>query len=167
MTESGRLQSHLLAETARNEAIIGQLKSLMGQAIAGEAGKQSKISQHDFSFLTSTPSAKALGLSNSGSALQSITTNTKFALSQVPALRSLLADLRPRLASLQSSATKSDSGRAARTDERSEYIEQRTRLHLQRHGESASVDDSGISGKRVEPEEIEALEKVADIFDTD
>ena len=161
------MQSHLLAETVRNEAIIGQLKNLMRQGIAGGAGKQLKNSQHDFSFLTSTTSAKALGVSSSGSDPLPVTTNTKFALSQVPALRSLLADLRPRLASLQNSGTKSDTVKAGRTEERNEYIEQRTKLHLQRHGESASVDNFGISGKRVEPEEIEALEKVAEIFDTD
>ena len=39
-------------------------------------------------------------------------------------------------------------------------------MHLQRHTDGGLVNNPAISGKRVEPEEVEALEKVADIFDT-
>lgn len=164
--ESQRLRSHLLAEATRNEAIIAQLKNLTTQGNAHDAVKLSKMPRHDFSFFTSTTSAKALNVSTSCFAQQPITTNTKFALSQLPALRALLADLRPRLASLQISTTGIDSIRAERRAERRDYIEQRAKLHLQRHPEGASMNGSVVAGKRVEPEEVEALEKVADIFDT-
>jgi kinetochore protein Mis12/MTW1 len=122
--------------------------------------------QHDFSFLTSNPSARALNVTTSNSAHQPLKTNANFALSQLPALRSLLADLRPRLASLQTSTPRIDGARAERREERREYIEQRARMHLQRNGESSLVRDPAIAGKRIEPEQVEALEKVADIFDT-
>jgi hypothetical protein len=39
-------------------------------------------------------------------------------------------------------------------------------MHLQRNGESSLVRDPAIAGKRIEPEQVEALEKVADIFDS-
>lgn len=104
-------------------------------------------------------------MSMSASTKQTLTTNTNFALSQLPALQSLLADLRPKLASLQTTAMGAQSVKAERREERREYIEQRARIHLQRNGEGAAVNDPAISGKRVEPEEVEALEKVADMFD--
>ncbi len=104
-------------------------------------------------------------MSMSASTKQSLTTNTYFALSQIPALRSLLEDLRPKLGSLQTVAAGTHYAKAERREERQEYIEQRAKLHLQRNGGSAFVTDAAIHGKRVEPEEIEALEKVADMFD--
>jgi kinetochore protein Mis12/MTW1 len=160
--ESQRLRSHLQAEASRNKAIIVQLRSLLA---ARDPSKGSSLSRHDLSFLTSTASAKALNTSISNSTKLPITTNTNFALSQLPALRALLADLRPKLASLQTSSTGIDSVRAERRQERREYIEQRAKLQLERNRESASVKNPTTSGKRVEPEEVEALEKVAEIFD--
>jgi len=163
--ESQRLGSYLLEETARNEAIIAQLKSLTNQETAYNASKMPATSQHDFSFLTSTTSAKALNVSTTSFVQQPITTNTNFALSQLPALQALLADLRPRLASLQSSTTGIDSVRAERREERREYIEQRAKLHLERHPEASSVDGSAVAGKRVQPEEVEGADTLANIFD--
>jgi kinetochore protein Mis12/MTW1 len=160
------LGNYLHAEASRNEAIIAKLKSLTMLDNSLSAASPAGSSHHDFTFLTSAASAKALNVCMTGTAQQPITTNTRFALSQLPALQRLLADLRPRVASLRASATGIDSVRAERREERREYIEQRAKLHVQRHAEGALVNNSGITGKRVEPEEIEALEKVADIFDT-
>jgi kinetochore protein Mis12/MTW1 len=148
--ESQRLGSYLLEEAARNEAIIAQLKS---------------STNPDFSFLTSSTSAKALNVSTTSFAQQPITTNTNFALSQLPALQALLADLRPRLASLQSSTTGIESVRAERREERREYIEQRAKLHLERHPEGALVHGSAVAGKRVQPEEVEGVDTLGNIFD--
>jgi kinetochore protein Mis12/MTW1 len=164
--ESQRLGRYLRAEASRNEAVIAQLKGLTTPEDAPESAKPSRTKEHDFSFLTSTTSAKALNVTTTGFAQPPVTTNTKFALSQLPALRSLLADLRPRLASLQTPSTGIDGVRAERREERREYIEQRAKLHLDRHRDGASVSHSAVSGKRVEPEEIEALEKVANMLDT-
>lgn len=166
VTESQRLRRYLLAEASRNDAIIEQLKGLITPGSACEVSRSSKSSEHDLSFLTSSTSAKALNVSTSGFSQQPITTNSRFALSQLPALRSLLADLRPRLADLQTPATRIESVREEKMEERREYIEQRARLHLERHGEGNLVKNPAIAGKRVEPEEIEALEQLADILDT-
>lgn len=165
VVESQRLRNYLHTEASRNEAVIAQLKGLLTQS-NGDAVQPSQSSQHDFSFLTSTTSAKVLNVSTSSTAQQPITTNTKFALSQLPALRALLADLRPRLASLQTPRTVIDGVRAERREERREYIEQRAKMHLQRHADSSSANRLPAAGKRVEVDEVEALEKVAEIFDT-
>lgn len=164
--ESQRLRNYLCTEAMRNAATIAQLKGLMTDDNARGGAHPLQMSQHDLSFLTSSTSAKALNVSTAGFAKQPLTTNTRFALSQLPALRSLLADLRPRLASLQVSTAGIEGVRAERREERREYIEQRAKLHLERHGEGAAVNKPAVSGERVEPEEIEALEKVADVFDT-
>jgi kinetochore protein Mis12/MTW1 len=163
--ESRRLRSYLLEEAARNEAIISQLKTLTNQETAHNASETSATPQHDFSFLTSTTSAKALNVSTTSFAQQPITTNTNFALSQLPALQALLADLRPRLASLRRSTTGIDSVRAERREERREYIEQRAKLHLERHAEGLSADGSAVAGKRVQPDEVEAVDRLANVFD--
>jgi kinetochore protein Mis12/MTW1 len=163
--ESQRLGSYLLEEAARNEAIIAQLKSSTSRGNAQKAVKPSVTPNPDFSFLTSSTSAKALNVSTTSFAQQPITTNTNFALSQLPALRALLADLRPRLASLQSSTTGIESVRAERREERREYIEQRAKLHLERHPEGALVHGSAVAGKRVQPEEVEGVDTLGNIFD--
>jgi len=82
-----------------------------------------------------------------------LTTNTTFTLSQLPALRALLAELRPKLASLQSAELGFNSARDERRQERRDYIEQRTRMHLDRNRRAY-----GDNGRKVETEEVEALE---------
>ena len=94
-----------------------------------------------------------------------LTTNTNFALSQLPALQSLLADLRLKAAGLQDPSGTSKSARAERGDERREYVELRAEMHMQRNAGRASGDHGVVAGKRVEPEEVEALEQIAEIFD--
>ncbi len=50
-------------------------------------------------------------------------------------------------------------------EERRGYIEQRTRSHLQRNGEDLQEPMAAVSGKRVDPEAVQALERVASIFE--
>ena len=118
--------------------------------------------EHSLSYLTSGPAAKALHLSASNSSKKPLTTNTKFALSQLPALRALLAELRPKLASLQNATMNIHDAKAARREERREYIEQRAKLHLEKSAGSVSVDQrAGVAGRNMALEEVEALEEVA------
>lgn len=118
------------------------------------------------SFLTQSPAAQALNVAGNPDR-QSLTTNTKFAVSQLPALRSLLADLRPKLEALKASQ-----GNAALTsakeeikEERLGYIEQRTRSHLERNGINPAENSHLLFAKRVDEEEVQALERLASIFD--
>ena len=95
---------------------------------------------------------------------QPLTTNTTFTLSQLPALRALLADLRPKLASLQSADYGLKTARDERRQERRDYIEQRARMHLERNGRAHADKALSVNGRKIDPEEVEALEKVATIF---
>jgi kinetochore protein Mis12/MTW1 len=103
----------------------------------------------------------------SGAQAQSLATNTHFAVSQLPALKALLAELRPKLAALKHASINVDSAKDELKEERRGYIEQRTRSHLHRNGGDLQEESAAVSGKRVESEEVQALEKVAAIFDPD
>ncbi|OCT49773.1 Mis12 domain protein [Cladophialophora carrionii] len=134
----------LLKEYNRNQAIIQQLRSLLGQTQA---------TPDNLSFLANSTQA------------QSLTTNTHFAISQLPALQTLLTELRPKLAALKHARINVDSAKDELKEERRDYIEQRTRSHLRRNGEDLQEQSAAIAGKRVESEEVQALENVAAIFD--
>ncbi|KAJ9606010.1 hypothetical protein H2200_009859 [Cladophialophora chaetospira] len=134
----------LLKEYNRNQAIIHQLQSLIGNG---------QVTPSNLSFLTN------------GTSAQSLTTNTNFAVSQLPALRATLAEIRPKLAALKNASINVESAKDEDKEERRGYIEQRTRSHLQRNGEGLQEPMAAVSGKRVDPEEIQALEKVAAIFE--
>jgi kinetochore protein Mis12/MTW1 len=93
-----------------------------------------------------------------------LTTHTTFALSQLPALRALLAELRPKLASFRSTDLGFNSARDERRQERRDYIEQRTRMHLDRNRRAYGDNTVSVNGRKVETEEVEALEKVASVL---
>jgi hypothetical protein len=38
-------------------------------------------------------------------------------------------------------------------------------LHLDRHAEGLSADGSAVAGKRVQPDEVEAVDRLANVFD--
>lgn len=96
-----------------------------------------------------------------------LTTNTSFVLSQLPALRALLDQLRSRMAALPKSmvGVEGDPKRAARR----EYIDSRTKLHLERTGGDrggAGEEEQGavVRGKRVGAEQVQTLESVLGLF---
>ena len=122
----------------------------------------------NLSFLLTDPTAKRLnvGSENAAASHTPLTTNTTFILSQLPALKALLEQLRPKLTTLSKSAEniEIDQKRA----ERLEYIDSRTKLHLERNGElggSAGEGHGVIKGRRVDGEEVKALESVVGMFD--
>ena len=166
----------LKQESARNETIISQLRSILStvQTADGANGTKEEAqtadtttpSAHrdlDLSFLTSSPAARQLRVgidAGSGTQHTPLTTNTTFILSQLPALQTVLRQLRPKLATLpkQGDAMEVDS----KGDERREYIESRIRLHLERTGQLA-VGSNGnpvIAGRKIDISEAHALEMV-------
>lgn len=138
----------LLEEQTKNEALLDQLRGIVGN---------SNGAPNNLSFLTA---ATPIGQ-------QTLATNTNFALSQLPALRALLTELRPKLAALREAKgiLQTNTAKDELRGERREYIEQRTRSHLERNGQTMGDDSAMVSNKRVDPEEIQALEKVASIFE--
>jgi kinetochore protein Mis12/MTW1 len=156
----------LKQECARNDAIISQLRSLLSTAETPTSKSEgietvpTAQGLPNLSFLTSDPAAKQL---NVGSNSKPLTTNTTFILSQLPALRSMLAQLRPKLQTLPRSADEMEIEQMK--DERREYIEGRTRMHLERTGELGIGDGSAIiAGRKVDSSEAQALETVVEIL---
>ncbi|KAK5047734.1 hypothetical protein LTR84_006399 [Exophiala bonariae] len=138
----------LLEEQTRNEAILGQLRGIVGSTPGAS---------NSLSFLTTAAPLVQ----------QTLTTNTNFVLSQLPAIRNLLNELRPKLAALREAKglLQADTAKEELRAERRQYIEQRTRMHLERNGQTLGEESAMVSGKRVDPEEVQALEKVASIFE--
>ncbi|KAF2084916.1 hypothetical protein K490DRAFT_75559 [Saccharata proteae CBS 121410] len=176
--ETQKLNTALLAEKARNDALLTQLRSLvsappdMKTERANSAGDNNTTAgasntPNTLSFLTSTASAKSLGVafptttttasaaSTNGNRHGPLRTNTAFTLSQLPALRTLLESLRPKIATLPvpQSGALDWSKDAAR--ERREYVEVQTRRLLERRGGA---------GRRAGPEEVRAMEGIAGVL---
>ena len=162
------MRNALLAEQARNQGIMAQLQSLLQSGSQGESSINDlqNSAAPNFSFLTSTPSAQAYDISTSNSTQQPLATNTKFALSQLPALRALLADLRPKLASLHSDDGGVETASDERREERKEYIERRTGIYLVKDSNSLTAEKAIVTGRSIDREEVQALEKIASTFDS-
>lgn len=163
-TASQNVTTNLLAESSQNEAIIARLKALTSQRSPSEPAVVQTDTQPNWSFLNSSPSARSFNISTAQPAQQPLTTNTTFSLSQLPALKALLADLRPMLASLRTAERPVKSARDERRQDRRDYIEQRTRRHLERNGRAHAHNAMSVNGRTVDPEEVEALEKLASTF---
>ncbi|KIW88185.1 uncharacterized protein Z519_11296 [Cladophialophora bantiana CBS 173.52] len=154
LAASRTVSNALMEEYKRNEAVLRQLRDLIGNP---------HTTTNNLSFLMNGASEQTLHASQHTDSRR-LTTNTNFAISQLPALKSLLAELRPKLAMLKDIDMNVSSAKDELKEERRGYIEQRTRSHLERNGEAAG-EDYTLSGKRVDPDEVQALEKVASILD--
>jgi kinetochore protein Mis12/MTW1 len=157
LTASRTLSKNLQEEHNRNEAMLTQLRELVGVT---------QQEANNLSFLMNGSAAQSLKVTDNPDQ-QSLTTNTKFAVSQLPALRSLLAELRPKLAALKASDKDAslNSAKEEIKEERRGYIEQRTWSRLERNGMEPAENFNLLSGRRVDAEEVQALEKVASVFD--
>ncbi|KAA8651425.1 MIND complex subunit MTW1 [Aspergillus tanneri] len=177
LQETKKLNRALKMECARNEAIISQLRSILSTVRSAdttaaksedeaEAPVPSGSRDLDLSFLTSSPAAQKLrvGVAAGFNAKHTpITTNTTFILSQIPALKGMLTQLRPKLVTLPKSV---DTEKESRADERRDYIESRIRLHLERAGQLAVGSDGNpvIAGRKIDIAEAQALEAVTSML---
>lgn len=147
----------LASEQARNKAMLEQLRSMTSSV----AEAQAKAST-SFAFLADAPSASTFNISANGQ--QPLTTNANFALSQLPALRAILAELRPKLTELQTAGLGHSGAREEMETERKAYIDHRTMKHAVRNGH-ASAGTAGLSASRdIDEGEVQAIEKVANMF---
>jgi len=151
LAASRQVSRALTSESSRNEAVLNQLRGMLNPN--SEDGTQPNLS-----FL-------AMGAAQQPfSGQQPLTTNTKFALSQLPALKGTLVDLKAKLATLKDVQLTMDSAKDELREERRSYIEQRTKSHLERNGQIAATDSGPLSGKQTDTAEVEALEKAACVF---
>jgi len=162
---SQTLGANLVAEASRNEAILHQLRAMTASPTQriGSTPKSAASGQPNLAFLNTTPSSRALDVSMERST-QPLTTNTTFTVSQLPALKALLAELRPKLSSLKSADFGSSTARDERRQERLEYIEQRTKAHLDKNVRAYGDNAFQAGGRKIDKDELEALEKVASIL---
>lgn len=163
LRETRKLQQALQRESLQNEAVIAQLKAVLSATqdvkTDSNAPATSATTLPNLSFLTSGPAATTLRVGQNNS----LTTNTDFVLSQLPALHAATQKLRAKLSTLSSTTTVSSD--ATKRDERREYIDSRIRLHLERSGEPALGDgQAAIAGRKISGAEAQALEAVGNIL---
>lgn len=161
---SQKLNTMLHAEKARNDALLGELRSLVGRVGAGAAKDEPQAggtTQPPFAFLHDR------GDLTLADAKTPLTTTTAFSLSQLQALRALSGSLSSILPSLQGGG--GDEGGARRTwrKERVEYVEGAARKHLEHVrglelGSDGEVRDGEWQGegRRFAGGEVAALEGV-------
>ena len=145
------LARSLTTERSRNEVALQQLRSMLNPS-------QVQNGQPNLSFLTTSLDGRSF------SGQQPITANTKFALSQLPALKATLAELSEKSSALKSLPPRNDTAQDELREERRQYIEQTAKSHLHRNGHSELTAPDSLSGKQPDPAELEALQRVAKAF---
>jgi kinetochore protein Mis12/MTW1 len=164
LREMQKLHSLLLAERAKNEATIASLKAvLLNQGPKKEPGTEEQEQYPAFAFLQNKGEL-------TGDVSHPVQTSTSFALSQLPALKSVLENLRPRLNELANGDGKQGSvGEEEKSwrRERLEFVEKETRRHLENVrglelGEMGEVRDGEWQGegRKLGKGEVEDLERV-------
>ncbi|KAF4550748.1 Kinetochore protein Mis12-like protein [Elsinoe fawcettii] len=166
--ETDKLHRALKAEVARNEALLAKLRPLglegqgTRQSLGGIDQSLNSITsattqdQLSFSFLSSVPAASELEIVTKRDS-QPLTQNTKFTLAQLPALKKLLEDLKPHIASVPRPGAGSEAQRT-----REAYIENQSRKAMVRNGVTPGQSGDAVPGRPVTAEEVKALESIAD-----
>ncbi|KAF1364470.1 hypothetical protein EJ07DRAFT_99798 [Lizonia empirigonia] len=180
LAETHKLHVALLAEKTRNDAQLAQLRALLSPAptTKRESTSPSRTapshSPATFAFLTHTPAAQSLGLqalppptpaapAAPAATPTPLATHTTFTTSQLPALRQLLATLKPHLARTALPAAAARSAAADASRERKLYLESQSRRILETRGVDTreGVEGAGEGG-RVAAEEVKGLEGVVE-----
>ena len=147
--ETTKLNTMLKAEEARNAAVLEQLRGLMG------SDSKPDLSNSPFAFLTSSQNpAKSFNG-------QPLNQNVQYALSQLPALRQHLSQLKESLQTLPSARQREEDEDSA-VAKREQYIGSQSRRALARRGiesDSAASVAAGM-GRRIGKEEVEGIEAV-------
>jgi kinetochore protein Mis12/MTW1 len=167
LREVEKLHSLLLAETAKNEATISSIRALLSKQVPkAEPTDDSQGVHPTFAFLQDKGHLK-------GDVSHPISTTTSFALSQLPALKALLHNLKPRLEELAN-----DDGQEGLVGEeekswkreRLEFVEKEARRHLENIrglelGEMGEVRDGEWQGegRKLGKGEVEDLERVVSL----
>ncbi|GAB1320692.1 hypothetical protein MFIFM68171_10902 [Madurella fahalii] len=185
---SQRLNTMLVAERARNAALLGEVRRLVGAGAEikaettvpaggeeqrGEGHRDGKEKQQQpFRFL------RDKGQLTDGDAETPLTTTTAFSLSQLQALRELSTSLREIMPDLAGSAGDEEDtesvdkgGKKSWRRERLEYVETATRKHLENvrgleFGKNGEVRDGEWDGggPSLARGEVESLEKVVTLL---
>lgn len=149
LQETVKLGNLLKAEEARNTAVLGKLRELVGRD-----GQQNGAAS-PFGFLA------AQQQTSKSSASQPLNQNVQYAMTQLPALRELLSNLKDSLQTIPNArhASQDENSVAAK---RRQYVESQSRRALERKGVDASGngDFAAGSGRRIGRDEVEGIEAV-------
>jgi kinetochore protein Mis12/MTW1 len=168
LRQTRKLNSVLEVTVKRNKAALEQLTALTEASHSNLKIEQDATGQQEnapgkgtYAFLTNGESAKALGMNSTITNNEEgpLAINTSFALSQLPALRSLLDELRPKLADIGNAEAAASESHTAR--ERRIYLHDQTRKAVERQGVEIGAFPQG-SGRRIAADELSALESIAD-----
>ena len=165
LRETQKLHSLLLAETGKNDATIAALKAILTRKATptGQSKGDAEMKYPTFAFLQNKGDL-------TDDVSHPISATASFALSQLPALKALLQNLRPRLEELANGGGKQgligEEEKGWRR-ERLEFVERETRRHLENVrglelGEMGEVRDGEWQreGRQLGKGEVEDLEKV-------
>ncbi|KAK4545207.1 hypothetical protein LTR36_003386 [Oleoguttula mirabilis] len=151
LQETMQLNAMLKAEEARNAAVLDQLAALVGTT-KSEAGEPTGS---PFAFLASSPHTAKSASS------KPLTQNVHYALTQLPALRELVAQLKDSLHALPNArhTHEDDDSREAK---RRRYLDSQSHRALQRKGIDAATaaKTAAITGRKVGRDELEGMEAV-------
>ena len=147
--ETTKLNLALRSKHAKNAATIAQLQNLL----AAPSTNDNPTTSNSLAFLTQPQS----GATASQSPFK---TQTQFATSQLPALRQLVGDLRPKIDKLKDSRP-GDIDSGSRREERRQYIEGGVRRVVEKgsFGNREGALDTVGMGRRGR-EDVEGLEAV-------
>ncbi|KAK3178050.1 hypothetical protein OEA41_000182 [Lepraria neglecta] len=155
LQETRKLNQALRSTHNQNAALVTKLSSLLSPPTTSTQSDPSSLA-----FLASptNPAAQTLNLSFAPSSKDSKprTTNAQFATSQLPALRQLVAELRPKMQSLKDGA-RDKVDWESRREERRAYIEAGTKNVVIRRGTVEGEEFGGGRRGRVEVEELEGV----------
>ena len=152
--ETRKLNRMLNHELAKSKATNEQLRSLLSVNAEGHQGA--------LAFLNSGEQARQLGLPSTlgettGAEKGPLETNVNFALSQLPALKELVASLRPQLAKVKSEKNV-PAPEAEEERERRLYVERQARMAMERQGLMPEHGSEELPGKAVSERELASLE---------
>ncbi|MCJ1285847.1 hypothetical protein MMC26_005189 [Xylographa opegraphella] len=151
LQETNKLNLALEHEHACNTALLSELHALIGHPSKAKGEDEAKSSPPDPAPLS------FLAPHMAGAPSQPLSTSAQFTASQLPALRTLVAELRPKLTSLPSAAERVDwdSGK----EQRREYIDGVVRRVVSENGVGEESGERDL-GRTVAGEEVRDLEGV-------
>ena len=152
--ETTRLNLALRNRHAKNTALTSQLRTMLTSTPANSDGKGPK----SLAFLTQSQPG------GSSTSQTPLTTQTQFATSQLPALKQMVGDLRPKLDNLKGLRTGNvDWG--SKKQERRQYIESGVRRVVGKGGFGSGEGGlGGVVGERRGREDVEGLEAVVGVL---
>ena len=162
LQEAQKVNLALEHEHARHAALLSQLQSLVGQSPI-QSHVQTKTEDGHSSPPSSDAPLSFLASQLTGTSPYPFTTSAQFTTAQLPALRALVAELRPQIATLRATLEQVD-GQSGR-ERRRGYIDGVARRVVRESG----VEDRGEElelGRRVVGDEVRNLEDIVQVLGT-